>query len=78
MLNLVLERAWVNGDNMMALLIRPKYLIWVRDGLKDRAGEPIEPAQFPEFLQKKVTFDCSKVTAAGATGVIHAAVTTAS
>ncbi len=38
-MKLVLDCIWVNGENMVALLIRPKYLIWVREGLRDRAGK---------------------------------------
>lgn len=52
-MKLVLDRVWVTGENMVALLIRPKYLIWVREGLRDCAGENIEPAQLPPFLEKE-------------------------
>ena len=49
-MSLILERVWVQGDFMVALLIRPQYLIWVREGLSDRAGDKVEPAQLPPFL----------------------------
>ncbi len=52
-MKLVLDRVWLTGENMVALLIRPKYLIWVREGLRDRAGENIEPVQLPDLLEKE-------------------------
>ena len=49
-MKLVLDRVWVYGENMVALVIRPQYLIWVREGLKDREGKDVEPAPLPPFL----------------------------
>ncbi|MCI0476734.1 MAG: hypothetical protein L0Y55_10845 [Anaerolineales bacterium] len=49
-MKLVLERAWVQGEDMIALWIRPQYLIWVREGLRDRESEKVEPANLPPYL----------------------------
>ena len=51
-MKLVLERAWVKGEDMIALWIRPQYLIWVRERLADRESEKVEPANFPAHLLK--------------------------
>ncbi len=49
-MKLVLERAWVQGEDLIALWIRPQYLIWVREGLRDRESERVEPANLPPYL----------------------------
>jgi hypothetical protein len=49
-MKLVLERAWVQGKDMIALWIHPQYLIWVREGLRDRESERVEAAKLPPYL----------------------------
>jgi hypothetical protein len=44
-LNLILARVWVYDKNICAVMLRPNYLVWVRQAIRNEGGREAEPAQ---------------------------------
>ncbi len=69
-LNRVLAQAWVMDQNICAIMLRPNYLVWVRQAIKNEGTGESEPVQLPPFLaNKKATLQVMESCRCGSDGI---------